>query len=70
MSPAWRVYVGIEGTQDEVSLITEAQWRVHPRVSIKLNSGLGLTSKATDWAPEVGVVFRFPAPRTPAARIP
>ena len=26
---------------------------------VKINNGLGLTSKATDWAPEVGIVFSF-----------
>jgi len=59
-SPRWRFYVGIEGNTDEVSLITEAQWHVHPNVFIRLNNGLGLTSKATDWTPEVGVVFTLP----------
>jgi hypothetical protein len=60
LSPAWRVLVGIEGTQDEVSLITEAQWHFHPRAFIKINNGLGLTSKATDWAPEIGILFTLP----------
>jgi hypothetical protein len=26
---------------------------------LKLNNAFGLTSKATDWAPEIGVLFRF-----------
>lgn len=60
VSPAWRLYAGIEGTQDEVSLITEAQWRVLPNMFIKFNSGVGLTSKATDWAPEIGILFTVP----------
>ena len=59
ISPLWRVYVGVEGTQDEVELIKEVQLHVSDRMFIKLNSALGLTSKATDWAPETGVVFRF-----------
>jgi hypothetical protein len=57
ISPSVRLYAGIEGTQDEVELITEFQWHVSPNVFVKLNNGVGLTSKATDWAPEVGVVF-------------
>lgn len=61
VSPAWRVYLGMEGAQDEVELIPEAQWHVSDRVFVKLNSAVGLTSKATDWAPEAGVVFSFPA---------
>lgn len=60
LSPRWRVYAGIEGTQDEVSFVGEAQWFVRPTIFVKVNSGVGLTSKATDWAPEIGVVFAFP----------
>jgi len=60
LSPRWRVYAGIEGSQDEVSFIGEAQWFIRPTVFLKVNSGVGLTSKATDWAPEIGVVFAFP----------
>lgn len=60
LSPTWRVYLGVEGTQDEVSLIGELQWHLSPNVFAKFNSGFGLTSKATDWAPEVGIVFALP----------
>ena len=59
LSPTWRVYGGVEGTQDEVELITEAQWHLSPAMFLKLNSSFGLTSKATDWAPEVGLMFAF-----------
>jgi hypothetical protein len=57
LSPAWRVFAGVEGTQDELSVIGELQWHLNDRVFVRLNNGVGLTSKATDWAPEVGVVF-------------
>lgn len=57
LSPSWRVFAGVEGTQDEVELITEAQLHLSRRVFLKLNSAFGLTSKATDWAPEVGIMF-------------
>ena len=59
LSPRWRIYVGLEGTQDELSLITEVQWHLGRNAFIRLNNGLGLTAKATDWTPEVGVVFSF-----------
>lgn len=59
ISSAWRVYVGLEGTQDELSAIGEVQWHLTPKVFVRFNNGLGLTSKATDWAPEAGVVFSF-----------
>ena len=57
-SPRWRVYLGVEGSQDEVELITEAQIHVIPdKVVVKLNNAFGVTSKATDWAPEVGLML-------------
>jgi hypothetical protein len=59
LSSQARLYVGVEGTQDEVELITELQWHLGSRVFAKFNNAVGLTSKATDWAPEIGVVFRF-----------
>jgi hypothetical protein len=60
LSPSWRVYLGIEGSQDEVELIPEAQWHIKTdKVIVKLNSAFGLTSKAADWAPEIGVMFSF-----------
>lgn len=63
LSRTWRVYTGLEGTQDELSLIAEAQWHILSHGFIRLNSGHGLTSKATNWAPEVGIVLTFPASR-------
>lgn len=57
LSPSWRVYGGVEGTQDEIELITEAQWHVSRTIFVKVNNSVGLTSKATDWAPELGVVL-------------
>jgi hypothetical protein len=59
LSPHWRLYIGVEGTQDEIELITEFQWHISKKVFIKLNNAFGVTSKATDWAPEIGIMFRF-----------
>lgn len=59
LSSSWRVYGGLEGNEDEIELITEAQWHLGPGAFLKLNNGFGVTSKATDWAPEVGVVFSW-----------
>jgi hypothetical protein len=59
LSNTWRGYLGVEGEQDEVALIAELQWRFSPRATLKLNNGFGLTSKAPDLAPEVGVAFSF-----------
>lgn len=59
LSDRLRVVALIEGEQDEVDLITELQVHLSPRVFVKLNNGLGLTSKATGFAPEVGVMLSF-----------
>lgn len=59
LSDRWRVYTGIEGVQDEIEWITEAQLQLRPGVVLKLNNAIGITSKAVDWAPEIGVVFSF-----------
>jgi hypothetical protein len=60
LSPGWRAVAVVEGNQlDEVSFITELQWRVHPRAFLKANNGWGLTTNATDFAPEIGMMFSF-----------
>jgi hypothetical protein len=60
LSSRWRVYSGVEGDQDEVELIGEAQWHFSQRAYLRLNTAYGLTSKATDWSPDVGLVFALP----------
>jgi len=70
LSLAARVYLDVEGSEDEVGLIPELQWYVRPNVIVKLNSAIGASSKATDWAPEVSVLLTFeegPAGGAPAA---
>lgn len=60
LSPKWRVYVGLEGGgTDELSLITEAQRKLAPYATLKMNLGIGLAN-ATDWAPEIGIMFSRP----------
>jgi len=63
LSSRWRIYAGLEGTQDELSLITEAQWHITRHSFLRFNNGIGLTSKATDWTPELGVLFTVPLSR-------
>ena len=58
-SPKFRFYTGVEGDQDEVEYIVEGQYRLSRNVHLKLNSGFGVTSKAPDFAPEVGIFFTF-----------
>lgn len=57
VSPALRAFLAVEGSEDEVEMIPEVQWFPRRDVAVKLNSAFGLTSKATDWAPEFGVMF-------------
>jgi signal peptidase I len=63
LSPSLRLYLGFEGTEDEVEQIAELQIRVARGVTLKLNNAFGLTAKATDWAPEVGLLFALPTVR-------
>jgi len=59
ISPGLRVFGAVEGSGDEIELITEAQWFVRPNLFVKLNNAFGITSKAPGWAPEIGVMFSF-----------
>ena len=59
LSPTWRLYTGIEGDQDEVEWIVEGQYRLGRHAHLKLNTAVGVTSKAPDFAPEIGVMFSF-----------
>jgi hypothetical protein len=59
VSSRLRLFGAIEGAEDEVELITEAQVFLRPNIFLKLNNAIGLTSKAADWAPEIGVMFSF-----------
>lgn len=61
LSPSWRVFGAVQGAgTDELSLITEAQWHITRRVFIRLNQEIGLTSRANDWEPQIGVLFTLP----------
>ena len=53
--------VGVHGLRGEVKieLHTDFPERFTPGVMLKLNSGFGLTEKAVDFAPEIGVLFTF-----------
>jgi len=60
LSKTFAVYTGIEGEQDEIEYIAEVQVWLSPTVRLKLNNSFGLTAKATDWAPEIGLMISFP----------
>jgi len=64
VSPSWRLFAAVQGQSDEVSLITEAQWHLTRHVFIRFNQEIGLTSRATDWEPQLGVLFTLPTHRS------
>lgn len=59
VSPALRLYSGVEGVEDEIEWISEAQLFLRRNVILKLNNAIGLTSKSTDWTPEIGLTWSF-----------
>jgi hypothetical protein len=65
LSRSWTLYLGIEGGEtgapDEWDWVTGVQWRIADFASVKIVNALGITSKATDWAPQIGCVFSFPS---------
>ena len=67
LSPSWRAFLALEGGEgggeDEWVLIPELQWCVAESMWLKLNSAVGITSKASDWEPEVRLMFVLPFAR-------
>jgi hypothetical protein len=59
LSDPLRLVAVLEGFEDEVSLMTEIQWHVGRSLVLKANTAFGVTSKAVDFAPEIGMMFRF-----------
>jgi len=57
LSNRYRVFVMVEGSEDELALVPEMQWFLTPRVLFKAAAGVGVTSKATDFAPEIGLMI-------------
>lgn len=52
-------FIMLEGSQDEVEVVPELQWHISSSVFLKANTGFGITSKATDFAPEIGIMISF-----------
>ncbi|MGB2770239.1 MAG: hypothetical protein WBC88_10985 [Candidatus Zixiibacteriota bacterium] len=59
VSRFFRFFIAVEGTEDEVELITDLQLHVLENAFIRISNAFGVTSKATDYAPEVGILFHF-----------
>lgn len=60
LSPRLRLFASLEGSEDEVELIGEAQLFLRRNVILKINNAFGVTSKAPGWAPEIGLLLAFP----------
>lgn len=59
LSNRFRFFAMVEGSEDEVAVIPEIQWHLSRNVFLKAASGVAVTSKATDFAPEIGLMFSF-----------
>jgi hypothetical protein len=64
LSPSWRLNLAFEGGEtgamDEWDLVAGVQWRIRDSFFLKLDNAIGLMSKSTDWAPELGVMVALP----------
>jgi hypothetical protein len=64
VSPGWRVHLAFEGGEtgamDEWDLVAGVQWRIRDSFFLKFANAIGLMSKSTDWAPELGIVVALP----------
>ena len=64
LSPSWRLNLAFEGGEtgamDEWDLVAGVRWRVRDSFFLKLDNAIGLMSKSTDWAPELGIVWSLP----------
>ena len=59
VSKLFRFLIAIEGSEDEVEFITDMQFHISSNAFIRINNAFGITSKAEDYAPEIGVLFHF-----------
>lgn len=59
VSSHFRLFLAVEGAEDEVEFLTDLQFHIHPNAFIRINNSFGVTSKATDYAPEVGILFHL-----------
>ncbi|TMQ59374.1 MAG: hypothetical protein E6K76_04715 [Candidatus Eisenbacteria bacterium] len=64
LSHAWRLNLGFEGGEggapDEWELRSGLQWRMTRVLLLKLDNSVGLSSKAPDWTPQIGLMFSIP----------
>lgn len=65
LNPSVRLNLGLEGGEggapDEWELISGLQWWTGSGLVLRFDNSLGISPKATDWAPQFGVMFRMPS---------
>jgi len=59
ISSSFRFFIMLEGSQDEVAIVPEIQWHINQSIFLKANTGIGVSSKATDLASEIGIMLSF-----------
>lgn len=63
VSPEGHLYLALEGGEggalDEWDVITGVRWRLTPSLDFKFDNALGISSKATDWAPQFGLMLHL-----------
>jgi hypothetical protein len=64
LAPSAHLYLAVEGGEggalDEWDLSTGIRWRLTTSVDFKLDNAVGISSRSTDWAPQVGLMLRLP----------
>jgi len=61
LSPSFQMFLGFEGGEggplDEWHVVSDLQWRLSKRVSLKVDNTVGVMSKSNDWEPHIGLLF-------------
>ncbi len=61
LSTSWQMFVGFEGGEggpfDEWHIVSDVAWWFSDNVSLKLDNTFGISSKANDWEPQIGILF-------------
>jgi hypothetical protein len=63
VSPSLRGFLSFEGGEtgalDEWELVPGLQWQISKSVLFKLDNSIGISSKVTDWTPQIGLMFSY-----------
>lgn len=63
LAPPVHLYLAIEGGEggalDEWDFITGIRWGLTSHASVKFDNAIGISSKSTDWAPQLGLMLSF-----------